>query len=162
MRALPTERQRAFVVALFDEEAPLKGDGLFLYAARKAGYGAADGSSTDKALSVIASRLVHDARVQAAIAEYSHSTLRTVAPEAIRALKQVIRDPKHRDHLKAIAAIADRVDPIEQKQTLTIEDNRPPSIEATERVLKRIEELARSAGLLPRPVIDVEAVEVTP
>jgi hypothetical protein len=31
MRALANDNQRAFVIALFDEEAPLKGDGLLIW-----------------------------------------------------------------------------------------------------------------------------------
>ena len=151
MLALANDRQRAFVVALYDEDAPVKGDGLFRYAARKAGYGNADGTTTDQAISVIASRLVHDERVQAAIAEYSRACVRAIAPEAVAALRKVIRDPKHRDHMRAITAIADRVDPIETTATLKIEDARPAPPEAIERVLKRIDELARRAGLLPLP-----------
>ena len=155
MLALPNDRQRAFVAALFDEEAPLKGGGLFLYAARKAHYGNADGTTSDHALSVIASRVAHDARVQAAIAEYSRTTLRTVSPEAIRALKEVIRNPKHRDHMRAISAIADRVDPIEQAHTVKIEDYRRPSPEAIEATIKRIEQLAERF-LLPKPPLLIE------
>ncbi len=147
MLALPTDRQRAFVVALYDEDAPLKGDGLLIYAAREAGFGNAEGTSTNKALSVIANRLIQNPRIQASIAEYSHSTLRAVAPEAIAALKAVIRDPKHRDHMRAIAAIADRVDPIEQTHVHKIEDHRAPTPAMTEKVLQRIEELMRLAGL---------------
>jgi hypothetical protein len=165
MLALANDRQRKFVAALYDEDAPIKGAGLLLYAARKAGYGNAQGTTTDQALSVIASRIVHDERVQAAIAEYSRTTIRAISPEAIRALREVIRDPKHRDHMRAISAIADRVYPIEQTHTVKVEDNRPPSIEATERVLARINELAVRAGLPPLPApspviedVDYEAV----
>ena len=39
MLALSTDKQRAFVCALYDEEAPIKGEGLLIWAARKAGYG---------------------------------------------------------------------------------------------------------------------------
>jgi hypothetical protein len=39
MLALPNDKWRAFVVALFDEDAPEKGKGLFQYAAMTAGFG---------------------------------------------------------------------------------------------------------------------------
>lgn len=152
MKALPNDRQRAFVVALFDEEAPIKGDGLFIYAAEKAGY---QGSS-NKSLGVMAARLVRDERMQAAIAEYSRTTVRAISPEAIRALKEVIRNPKHRDHMRAIAAVADRVDPPETTTTLKIEDHRPASPEITQRVLDRIEDLMRRAGLVSKPAPMIE------
>lgn len=154
MKALPNDRQRAFVVALFDEEAPVKGDGLFIYAAEKAGYQ----GSNNKSLGVMAARLVRDARMQAAIAEYSRTTVRAISPEAIRALKEVIRNPKHRDHMRAINAVADRVDPLETTATLKIEDNRGPTPQMTERALARIEEMMQRAGLpaKPAPTIDGE------
>jgi hypothetical protein len=160
MAALPNDRQRAFVVALYDEEAPRKGDGLLIYAARAAGYGTA--TSSTKSLGVIANRIVHDGRVQAAIVEHSRSVLRAVPPEAIRALKDLIRDPKHRDHARAIAMVVDRTDPLQTMHTVKVEDHRPASPEITEKVLQRIDELARRAGLLPAPQTiegDFEIVE---
>ena len=157
MQALPTDKQRRYVMALYDEEAPAKGDGLLIYAARTAGYGTE--TSTDRALSVMGSRLAHDPRVRAAIAEYSHAVVRTIPPEAVRALKAVIRDPKHRDHMRAINAVIDRVDPVQH--VVKIQDDRPPTVEETEKVLARIAELARRAGLpAPAPMIDAEFVEV--
>ncbi len=159
MQALPTDKQRRFVMALYDEEAPAKGDGLLIYAARAAGYGTA--TSTDKALSVMANRVVHDPRTRAAIAEYSHAVVRTLPPEAVKALKEVIRNPKHRDHMRAINAVIDRVDPVEH--VVKVQDDRPPSLAATQEVLARIAELARRAGLpAPRPPIDAEYSVVEP
>jgi nucleotide-binding universal stress UspA family protein len=161
LRLLPNDRQRAFVIALFSEEAPVNGDGLFVFAARQAGYGAADGSSTNKSLSVIANRLVHDARVQRAIALFSRSTLRAISPEAIRALKQVIRDPKHRDHMRAIAAVADRISPLQTNHAVVVEHRTPVEMErATKEVLEKIDALARSVGLTLPPPIDAEFVVV--
>lgn len=161
MAALPNDRQRAFVVALYDEEAPRKGDGLLIYAARAAGYGTA--TSSTKSLGVIANRIVHDGRVQAAIVEHSRSVLRAVPPEAIRALKELIRDPKARDHARAIAMVIDRTDPVATLTTLRIEDTRPPAPEITQKVLERIDELARRAGLLPAPrMIDGDCRDITP
>jgi hypothetical protein len=157
LRDLPNDRQRSFVRALFDEEAPPKGEGLFLFAARQAGNGAADGASSNKVLGVIANRLVHDARVQRAIALFSRSTLRAISPEAIRALKQVIRDPKHRDHMRAIAAVADRISPLQTNHAVVVEHRTPVEMErATKEVLEKIDALARSVGLTLPPPIDAE------
>ena len=154
------DRRRAFVVALYDEAAPRKGDGLLIYAAKTAGYGTA--TSSTKSLSVIANRIVHDDRVQAAIVEHSRTVLRAVPPEAIRALKELIRDPKARDHARAIAMVIDRTDPLQTLHTVRVEDTRPPSPEMTQKVLDRIDELARRAGLLPAPqIIDGECSDVT-
>jgi hypothetical protein len=161
MAALPNDRQRAFVVALYGEEAPRKGDGLLIYAARAAGYGTP--TSSTKSLGVIANRIVHDGRVQAAIVEHSRSVLRAVPPEAIRALKDLIRDPKARDHARAIAMVIDRTDPLQTLHTVRVEDTRPPSPEVTQKVLDRIEELMQRAGMIPLPpnVIDGEYSDVT-
>jgi hypothetical protein len=161
MLALPTEKQRKFVCALFDEDAPRKGEGLLLYAAKVAGYGTPTSSS--KSLTVIASRVAHDARVQKGIEEHSHRVMRAIPPEAILALKDLIRDPKHRDHARAIAMVLDRTDPLQTLTTVRIEDVRPPSIEVTQAVLDRIESLAQRAGLIrpPSDVIEGECRDVT-
>jgi hypothetical protein len=151
-----SEKRRAFVVACYDEDAPRKGDGLLLYAAQVAGYGSP--TSSKKSLGVIASRIAHDDRVQAALVEFSHRVMRAIPPEAIRALKDLIRDPKHKDHARGIAMVLDRADPLQTMHTVKVEDNRPPSPEMTEKVLKRIEELMQRVGLAPKPaqIIDGE------
>jgi hypothetical protein len=153
MSALP-EKRRALVCALFDDEAPAKGDGLLVYAARKANYGTA--TSSTKSLGVIAGRIIHDDDVQDAIKEHSHRVMRAIPPEAIRALKALIANPNHRDHMRAIAAVIDRTDPLQTIATLKIEDTRPPSVEATQAVLDRIEMLMQRAGLLPKSATVIE------
>lgn len=157
------ERQRAFVVALYSEDAPRKGDGRMIYAAREAGYGSPEGS-TNKVLSVISNRLLHDDKVQQAMSEYSRGMARAIAPEAIAAVRELIRDPKARDHARAIAMIIDRVAPIESHVNVDVHHHDDPaSIKATREVLDRIEELARSAGIGKLPqVIDADFVEVVP
>lgn len=158
MLALRTDKQRAFVAALFSEEAPEKGDGLYVFAAREAGYGNAERTTTNKAFGVIAARLKQDPHVREAIDEYARVALRTLSPEAVAALKQLLRDPKHRDHMRAIAAIADRVAPIEH--TVTVQHRAPAELEqATQQVLARIHELAQRAGV--PPTIDAEFTVVS-
>ena len=155
-----SDKRRALVCALFDDDAPAKGDGLLVYAARKANYGTA--TSSTKSLGVIAGRIIHDDDVQDAIKEHSHRVMRAIPPEAIRALKDLIRDPKHRDHARAIAMVLDRTDPLQTVTTLKVEDHRPASPEITAKVLARIDELARRAGLLPSPqIIEGECSDVT-
>jgi hypothetical protein len=161
MTALP-EKRRALVCALFDDEAPAKGDGLLVFAARKANYGTS--TSSTKSLGVIAGRIISDDDVQEAIKEHSHRVMRAIPPEAIRALKALIADPKHRDHARAIAMVLDRTDPLQTIATVRVEDTRPPSVEATQAVLDRIEMLMQRAGLMPKsaPVIDGDCRDVTP
>jgi hypothetical protein len=155
-----SEKRRALVVALFDDDAPSKGDGLLPWAARKAGYGTA--TSSTRSLGNIAGRIIHDDAVQDGIKEHSHRVMRAIPPEAIRALKALIRNPDHREHMRAIATVLDRTDPLQTLHTVKVEDARPPSPEITAKVLERIDELARRAGLLPPPQTiegDFEIVE---
>ena len=78
-------------------------------------------------------------------------------------MKCLIRDPKHRDHARAIAMVIDRTDPLQTLHTVRVEDTRPPSPEVTQNVLDRIDELARRAGILPAPqIIDGDCRDVTP
>jgi phage terminase small subunit len=148
MQALSNDRRRAFVCALYDEQAPMKGDGLLIYAARKAGYGNKEGTTTNESLGVIGARLVQDESVHDAIAEYSRNLVRVISPEAVRAVRNLIRNPKAKDHARAVGMILDRIAPVETTHTLKVEDNRPPSREAMERVLARIDELAVRAGVM--------------
>jgi hypothetical protein len=155
MQALSNDRRRAFVCALYDEQAPMKGDGLLIYAAKKAGYGNKEGTSTNEALGVIGARLVQDESVHDAIAEYSRNLVRVISPEAVRAVRNLIRNPKAKDHARAVGMILDRIAPVETTHTVKVEDNRPPSREAMERVLARIDELAVRAGVM-LPAIEAD------
>lgn len=157
MRALANDKQRAFVCALFD--APRK-EGRILFAVRAAGYGTE--TSTNKTLSVIGSRLNTSDRIQAAIAEESQRRGRALAPAAVQALEKLIYSPEHRDHARGIAMVLDRSDPLQTTHTVKVEHKTPRELEAaTNKVLARIEQLARDAGLpaLPPP-IDAEFEEV--
>jgi len=82
MKALDNDRQRQFVVGLFS--APPKGRGQRIWAARFAGYGKADGTSSNKVLSVIAARLLADQRLIDAVQEESQRRLRLLPPVASR------------------------------------------------------------------------------
>ncbi len=154
-----SEKRRAYVIALYDEDAPRKGQGLFIYAAQVAGYGTP--TSSKKSLGVIGSRIAHDDRVQAAIVEYSHRCLRAIPPEAIRALKDLIRDPNHKDHARAIAMVLDRADPVQTLHTVEVKDNSHDTEQISKRVLAKIEEIARRYNLGPPPkIIDGECSAV--
>ena len=97
MLALPNDRWRNFVVALFDEDAPQHG--RLLYAIRKAGFGTP--TSSTKSLSVQANRIRHDERTKAAVAEYSIAAVRSgLAPDVVRGIRNVVNDPRHRDHAR--------------------------------------------------------------
>jgi hypothetical protein len=161
--AVLSEKRRALILALFDDECPAKGDGSLIYAARKAGYGTP--TSSAKSLGVIAGRIVYSDDVQEAIKEHSHRVMRATPPDAIRALKKLIADPNHREHMRAIATVLDRTDPLQTISTVKIQDERPEAIaQVTEKVLARIEEIARryNLGAPPATIIDGECRDVTP
>ena len=55
-----TAKQQGFVSALYDEEAPHKGDGLLIWAVKKAGYGR---RTANKSASASRTVMVHDDKV---------------------------------------------------------------------------------------------------
>ena len=98
MKAL-SDKQKAFVLALY--QLP-PGYGVNVRAAKMAGYGT--NRTTWKCWSVIGSRVAHDEKVLAAIAEEDKKRIRASAPRAIRALDKMVEDPDHRDHIRAVTA----------------------------------------------------------
>jgi hypothetical protein len=106
MRALPNHRWRAFVEFYLLEN---PGRGAQTNAARRAGFGNARTSPLNMAH--IAWRLMRDERIQAAIAEEARKLLRGSAPEATKALIELVRNPEHKDHVRGIAMMLARTDP---------------------------------------------------
>jgi phage terminase small subunit len=105
MRAL-NSRQRAFVTFYILEN---PGRGAQTNAARRAGFGTARSKPIDMAHQ--AWRLMSDERIQAAIAEEARKLLRGSAPEAAKALLELVRNPDHKDHARGIAMVLARTDP---------------------------------------------------
>jgi hypothetical protein len=114
MRALPNDQWRAFCYELVTGPG---GHGKYAAAARTAGFGKDSKPST---LGKQAWQLAHDDRMIAAIAEMSRKYLRGAHPEAVTALHNMVRDPSHRDHGRAVLAVLDRVDPIVSKQSIDV------------------------------------------
>ena len=108
MMALPTDRHRAFVRALYQVK---PGHGANVKAAKLAGWG--QPLSSPASMATIASRLAHDERVLAAIREEDEKRIRSSAPRAIAALSALVENPKSKDHARGIAMILDRVHPVE-------------------------------------------------
>jgi hypothetical protein len=161
MAALPPKRQ-AFVLALFDEHCPVRRKAQLIYAAKQAGYGGKNSKNPNENLEFIGRRIETDPRVRDAIEEESRRQHRSIAPCAVTALRKVIADPTHRDHLRAIAMVLDRVDPLQAALNVKVE-HAPPSAEATAEVIARIAALASQVGAAlpaPTPTIEGEAVEV--
>ncbi len=153
MLALPSDRHRAFVRALYTVR---PGHGARVKAAKLAGFGCEH--STPQTMATIASRLSHDERVLEAIAEEDQKYIRSSAPRAIGALSRLIENPRHKDHARGIAMVLDRTMPLETVSTLNVRHDATPALRATADVLARIAELAARAGVdlskLP-PMIDV-------
>jgi hypothetical protein len=157
MKALPTDRHRAFVRALYQVK---PGHGANVKAAKLAGFGSP--TSTPQSMATIASRLAHDERVLTAIREEDEKRIRSSAPRAISALSRLIETPSHKDHARGIAMVLDRVHPAETQHSLKVEHAVGPGFKETAEVLARIAELsAKFRVSLPAPtVIDVSPSEV--
>jgi len=106
MKALPNDKWRAFVEFYLLE---IPGRGAQTNAARRAGFGSPRSKPIDMAH--IGWRLMRDERMQAAIAEEARKLLRGSAPEAAKALVELIRNPDHKDHARAIGMMLARTDP---------------------------------------------------
>jgi hypothetical protein len=159
MEALSSDRHRAFVIALYQVK---QGHGAQVRAAKLAGWGTS--TSSAKSWSVIASTLAHDEKIQAALYEEDQKRIRASSPRAIRALSNMIENPNHKDHARAVGMVLERVHPAETTHHVKVEHKRQLEVVATEEVLERIRQLAKLAGLdakkMPR-MIDVEYRDVT-
>jgi hypothetical protein len=115
MRALPSNKWRAFVEFYLLEE---PGYGAQASAARLAGFGKPN--SSPLVLAQVASRLMRDERMIAAIGEESRKLVRGGAPEAAKALLALVRDPEHKDHARAIGMVLARTDPETVNQNINV------------------------------------------
>ena len=113
MRALSARQQRSCGRSSLEKP----GYGALTRAYRKAGYGKTSKAAT---LSKEAHHLSRDERIIAAIAEEAKKFMRLGHAEAVAALFNVIRDPSHRDHMRAVAVILDRCDPAVSKHSVDV------------------------------------------
>jgi hypothetical protein len=148
MLALPTERHRMFVRALYQVK---PGHGANVKAAKLAGFGCP--TSTPQSMATIGSRLAHDERVLAAIREEDEKRIRSSAPRALSALSALIENPKSKDHARGIAMVLDRVHPAET--VVKMQHDATPAFKSTAQALERIAQLAAQAGIDPSRLIDV-------
>jgi phage terminase small subunit len=110
------DRARTFVLSLFSVR---QGHGAAVRAAKEAGYGT--NVSSPASWASIASRLIHDPNIMAAIREHSEKFIRHGAPRALTALMNLIEDPTARDHARAIGMLMDRVYPTESHHTVDVQ-----------------------------------------
>src|SRR5262245_21472669 len=115
MKALPNDRYRAFVEFYLLEK---PGRGAQTADARRAGFGKP--RTTALSYAQIGYRMLRDERVVAAIAEESRKLLRAGAPDAVKRLHNVINDPEHPGHIRAVAMLLDRTDPITSHQHVEV------------------------------------------
>jgi hypothetical protein len=108
MASLPTDKMRAFVVAMYDVP---PGKHARINAAISAGYGTA--TSSRKSIGVIATRLLQDERIQVALEEHGRTRVRALGPLAVHSLEALLRDKKHKGHERAVALIVERLAPAE-------------------------------------------------
>lgn len=152
MQALPSDRHRAFVRALY---AVRPGHGAAVKAAKLAGFGTAE--SSPQSMATIASRLKHDERILEAIEEEDKKYIRASVPRAISALSRLIEDPRHKDHARGIGMVLDRIHPVEQIHHVKHNHDVTPAFQDTAQVMARIAELAAKycapMPSLPAPVV---------
>ncbi len=150
------DRQKLFVRALF--ESPKK-FGAASFAARAAGYGSP--TSSAQSIASIASRLCSDPKVQDAIQEESRKYVTTLGPMAVRALKNLLGDVRHKGHERAVGILMERIAPAESTHTVRVTHDATPSFKETAQVLERIAELAAkfSVRLPSPPIIEGEVIE---
>jgi predicted DNA-binding WGR domain protein len=129
MRALPNDRWRNMVRFYVADTK----HGALTRAARKAGWGRPNTKA--QTLSKQAWALSRDERFIAAVSEECQRLLRIGQPEAVAALYNVIRDPKHRDHMRAVALVLDRTDPLISKHIVDVTHHKvDPDREALEQL----------------------------
>ena len=151
MQSLPNDKWRRFVCALFDENAPRSSrggvghPGPLNWAIRQAGFGA----KTSGSQSVYAQKLLHDKRMRAAIVEYSKSAVRSITPQAIAAVRDLIANPKSKHHMHAVNAVLNRTDPLPQPTTNINIDNTVRVEMSGDAMIARVRELALKHGIDP-------------
>ena len=121
MRALANDKQRAFVENYLLQSYTNRhknNHGAQANAARMAGYGGQ--KATPLNLARIASRLMRDERIVAAITAKLRKYLRALMPEAVKAMHAMIRNPEHPGHVRAVCMSLDRSDPITTHQEISV------------------------------------------
>jgi len=117
MQALPNDHWRAFVQFFINT-----GGRSATECAMMAGFS----DRSRNSLEVQGHVLVHDARIQAAIQEQSRSALLGLAPLAVGAMRGVLENSGHKDHIRAALGVLDRtglhaVSETKMTSTVTIE-----------------------------------------
>jgi hypothetical protein len=107
-------RERRFVYWLLNLP-PKKG--FRVRAARLSGFGA---DSTPHVLNSLVQALLSQQRIIDLIVEVTRKQIRSSAPEALAAVREIIGDPTHRDRLKAAGMILERIEPTMQRIDVSV------------------------------------------
>jgi hypothetical protein len=105
MRKLPNDKWRMFARAYATGEPGL---GALTNAARAAGFS----KNKPQWMRKYAWELSRDPRMIAAIEEEARAVIRLGAPEAARALLNLVRNEDHKDHARGVGMLLDRVYPV--------------------------------------------------
>lgn len=114
MRALPTDRQRAFVYCLVNN------GGRATRAAAQAGYST---GGEYNAIGTAASRLMQQPDILDALEECTWRKLNGLAIAAVSGLEALIKNPQAKGHAKAVEMVLERTGFVAEKR-LKIEDDR--------------------------------------
>jgi phage terminase small subunit len=118
MQAL-TEIQRRFVRHYIVEVA-IKPQGAPTRAAIAAGYKSKSRAAAGKLASDMLHEPTRNEKIIAAINEECRKYVRAGHPEAVAALFNVIRNPDHKDHVRAVSIVLDRTDPVVSHHDLNV------------------------------------------
>jgi len=110
-----TPQERRFVHWLLNLP-PKKG--FRVQAARLAGYGK---KSTPHVVNSITQVLLSQQRIIDLITEVTKKQIRSSAPEALAAVREIIADPQARDRLKAAQTILERIEPTMQRLDVRVQ-----------------------------------------
>jgi hypothetical protein len=121
MRALPNDRWRNFVTFYLIEtftNGNRDNYGAQAAAFRKAGFGTA--RTRPNIVANHCHKMMRDERMVAAIGEESRKLLRAGAPEVVKAALNMVRNPEHPGHARAVSMLLDRTDPITTHHDMTV------------------------------------------
>ena len=113
LAALPSDKWRSFCFHYL-MQAPRHGAATS--AARAAGFGTP--TTRPIVMARYAHRLLQDPRIQRALMDESKKMLRAHAPEAVNALLAIVRDVRHKDHVRGVQMLLDRTDSVELHSTV--------------------------------------------
>jgi hypothetical protein len=145
-------QQRAWVMAYLDAN-----DENASGAARRSGYGkdSATPAQAQEAQKRAGYRNVHSEDVLEAIRELAQEKFRISGFKAVAALMEIVKDPTHKDHFKAIERVLAQNGMV---AALQVEHNHKHSLDEAQQI-EKVVQLARRLGMDPRTLLGTAGVE---